>query len=227
MLGPKNIEEFLENYIKKDMVIALGTSKTAHKVIGELALKNVLNDLNVTIVPTSLDIANIASEYKIKVGNIEDNIDLIIEFASIVDPLYNYAKEGTQSLIRDKLIAYHAKEVIVFIEDFNIQKQILKFPVEISKYGHKKTLAALESFGKATLRKEKNGLVKTLGQNYLIDLELNKTFSYDDLEFKVKEIPGVLETGLFINLADKIYKVGKKEIEKIVDFTKVISKNAE
>jgi ribose 5-phosphate isomerase A len=217
MLSPKYIEQFLEHKIKPNYVISIGTSKTAYKVVKELALKDILNDLKIKLVPTTLEIGHLATEYNLKLANGNEKIDLVIEFANAVDPLFNYAKKDTQSLIRDKIIAYHAKEVIVFVEKSNVNQQIIEFPIEVAKFGIEKTLNALQSFGNAKIRLENEQPLKTINQNNIIDLKTNKIYSYDDLEYRIKEIPGVLETGLFINLADKIYSVENKKIEKVVD----------
>lgn len=217
MLSAKFIERFLESKIQKNQVIALGTNKTAFKVIRELALKDVIKDLNLKIVPTSVAIAELAHHYNLKLVDPCEKIDLAIDFASTVDPFFNYTKKDTESLIRDKLVMYHAKEVIVFVEKENITKRITNFPVEASKFGINQTLNALDTFGTATLRKEKNKPVKTIGQNYIIDLEVEKIYSHDDLDFRMNAIPGILETGLFVNLADKIYSVERKHIKKVAD----------
>ena len=124
MLNPKYIEQFLESKIKKNQHIAVGTSKTAFKVIRELALKEVIKDLNITIIPTSTDIAEMALEYNLKLAKDLRKIDLVIEFATKVDQFNNYTKSYSQSLIRDKVIAYHADEVFVFVNKKDITTKI-------------------------------------------------------------------------------------------------------
>jgi ribose 5-phosphate isomerase A len=210
MISEDYIEKFLEDKLEKNTILALGTSSTSHKVLKKLAVKNILQDYNIKLIPSSLDIAQLAKEYEIDLVEIK-NADLVIEFASNADIIYNYAKTKTQSLIRDKVIAYHAKEVIVFIEKENYNLRINEFPVEVDRFGIDKTLNALRVFGEAEIRhNEKGQKVKTLTQNYLIDMKVSKEYSYDDLEFKIKEIPGVLETGLFLGYADKIFSVDKR-----------------
>jgi len=217
MLSARFIEGFLEHKIKKNMTVALGTSKTAYKVIRELALKDVLKNLNVKVMPTSLDIAELCHHYGLKLANGNEKIDLVIEFASSVDHLYNYTKSDTQSLIRDQLIAYYAKELIVFVEKANIHAKITEIPVEVATFGLEKTLNALDVFGKAKVRMNGKKPFKTLGQNQIVDLKLDKVYDYQDLDLRIKEIPGVLETGLFVNMADRIFIVDKKKLSKFAE----------
>ena len=220
MISPEFIRNFLEKKLKKGQVISVGTSPTSYKIIKELAIQNVLNDLDITFVPTSTDLAHLGKEFNLKLGKVDENIDLLVEFAHEVDVLYNYTKKDTQSLIRDKLVAYYAKEVIVFAKKERITNKVANFPIEISRFGFKKTLLQLETMGHASLRIKDSMPIKTLEQNYIVDLELDKSYRFDDLEFNVKEIPGVLETGIFINIADRIYSVENKTVKTIADFMK-------
>jgi len=220
MLSTKYIEHFLEHKIKDNQTIALGTSDIAFKVIRELALKNALKSHCINVVPTSLEIAELCHHYNLKLADVNEKIDLAIEFASYVDNAHNFTKLSTHSLIRDKMIAYYAKELYVFVEASNVHNKLTEFPIEVSKFGLKRTMSALDLFGKARLRMEDGKPVKTLEQNYLIDLKTYDGYGYDDLEFKIKEIPGIIESGLFCGLADKVFVVDKKEISKRHDSTK-------
>ena len=62
----------------------------------------------------------------------------------------------------------------------------------------------LEKLGKATLREKKGKPFKTETGHYVIDVKVDEIYSLEDLEFQAKDIPGVLETGLFIGYADRI-----------------------
>lgn len=215
MLSHKYIETFLEKNIHPNSTIALGTDKTSYKLVRELALKNVLKDLNVLIFPASVDIATMAHEYNLKIASFSNQIDLFIDFASEYDSFYNYTKTSTQSLIRDKMLAYYAKEVIVFAQNDSKKDMIRDFPIEIARFGYLKTISFLDSFGEPSLRQNPYGLVRTLGQNYIVDFKLDSNYTYEDLDFKIKGVPGIIETGLFVNLADKIYSI-KKNSMKII-----------
>ena len=62
------------------------------------------------------------------------------------------------------------------------------------------------------IRKKGKEFVRTVGGHYLVDLDIHKRFSFDDLDYNIRRIPGVLETGFFIGLADKINVVHNSKI---------------
>ena len=71
-------------------------------------------------------------------------------------------------------------------------------------------LIQLQGLGEAELRMESGKKFKTESGNYLVDININEISSTEDLEFQAKDIPGVIETGLFIGYADRILSFGEK-----------------
>ena len=59
-------------------------------------------------------------------------------------------------------------------------------------------------FGNARLREDKDVKFKSETGQYIVDVDCDHIFSLEDLEYKTKEVPGVLETGLFLGYADKV-----------------------
>jgi len=214
------IQKFLKQTIKPKSTIALGTSATAINVLRELAIHNVINDLQVKIVPTSTDIAHIAHEFSIELSPLHHKIDLCIDFADFADSQFNYVKINTQSLIRDKMIAKYAKENYVFVYEELFNSEIPPIPLEVSRFGAHLIEKEMYSFGDAKIRTKFGQRVKTLETNYIIDLKLNtKIMDFDDLNFKLNTCPGILETGLFVSYADKLFTISntkiKEEISKL------------
>lgn len=215
MLDTKYIKEFIKQYIRPKYTIALGTSKTSYKVLKELAITNLIQELDVGIIPTSVDIAELAKEFEIKIMPLNKRIDLTIEFADYADKHYNYIKNNTQSLIRDKLISKYSKNCFIFVDKENFNNNIPSIPLEVSRFGINLIQKELYNFGELTQRTSPLGTkIKTLESNYILDLKLNtKYFDFEDFDFKLKQLPGVLETGLFFD-ADKLFTVTKKEIKQ-------------
>ena len=222
MLSTYFIQKFLKGIIKPNQTVAIGTGSTGIQVLRELAIHNVINDLDLKIIPTNTEMAHIAHEFEFRLSPIQHKIDLCIEFADYADSMFNYIKTDTQSLIRDKMIAHYAKKCYVFVyhEDFN-KSNMPAIPLEVSRFGTHLIEKELYSFGDAKIRTTKLGQrAKTLETNYIIDLKPNtKYFDFDDLDFKLKVTPGILETGLFASCADKLFTVNnttiKEELNKI------------
>ena len=217
MLSTYFIQKFLKQVIKPKSTIALGTSSISLQILKELAVHNIIKELDLKIVPTSTDIAHLAHEFHLHLSPINHKIDLCIDFADYADSYFNYIKTNTQSLIRDKMIARYAKENYVFVyqQDFNAEN-IPAIPLEVSRFGTHLIEKELYAFGEAKIRTTKLGQrYKTLETNYIIDLKLNtKILDFDDLDYKLNTTPGILETGLFVSYADKLFTVNKTIIKE-------------
>ncbi|MAG22041.1 MAG: hypothetical protein CL943_01895 [Candidatus Diapherotrites archaeon] len=221
------IDALVEKYIKPDSILAFGTSNDAEVFLKKIALK--LQDPehhleNVSIVPTSSHIATILSSVHIPIADINAReIDVAVEFVDLVDHHFNYIKRDSLSLVRDKMIAQSAAEMIAIVEEKNFVKRLAGvIPFEIAIFGWKRSLVQLEALGKAKLRMKGGQPYKTETNHYIIDVEVDEIYSLEDLEFESKNIPGVLEAGLFIGYADRILAHGKSglKVKSRMDYSK-------
>ena len=211
----KQAAEKAVQYIEEDMVVGLGTGSTvefALKKIGEM----VNNGLTIQGVPTSLKTKRLATELKIPLIELDDRteIDLTIDGADEVDSNLNLIKGGGGALTREKIIAYHSKKVIIIVDETKIVKGLgcdSSLPVEITRFAWSATKKSLEDLGcTAELRRIMNEAFITDNQNYIVDCEFGKITDPEALEKEINNLPGVLENGLFIGLADKVI-VGSKQ----------------
>jgi ribose 5-phosphate isomerase A len=202
-------------YIEDGMVIGLGTGSTvefAIKKIGEM----VKGGLKIEGIPTSLKTKKLATELKIPLLELDDRIeiDVTIDGADEVDSNLNLIKGGGGALTREKIIAYHSKKVIIIVDETKIVKGLgcdSFLPVEVTKFGWSATKKAIESLGcTGELRKIMDEAFITDNQNYIIDCDFGKIADPEALEKEINNIPGVLENGLFIGLADEVI-VGSKQ----------------
>jgi ribose 5-phosphate isomerase A len=194
--------------IEDGMIIGLGTGSTvkyALKKIGERVSKG----LDIKGIPTSNHTKKLATEYKIPLTKLNEyeEIDLTIDGADEIDSDLNLIKGGGGALTREKIIAYHSKKVLIIADDSKVVKSLgidFPLPVEVVKYAWKATKKSLEKFEcVCTLRKIFDDPFITDNGNYIIDCEFNRISEPDQLEQELNMIPGVVENGLFIGLADK------------------------
>jgi ribose 5-phosphate isomerase A len=202
-------------YIEDGMIIGLGTGSTvefAIKKIGEL----VHDGLHIKGIPTSLKTKRLATELQIPLTELDEHteIDVTIDGADEVDSNLNLIKGGGGALTREKIIAYHSKKVIIIVDETKIVKGLgcdSFLPVEVTKFGWQATKKALEAMGcTAELRKIMDEAFITDNQNYILDCDFGKIAEPEALEKEINNIPGVLENGLFIGLADEVI-VGSKQ----------------
>jgi ribose 5-phosphate isomerase A len=211
----KQAAEKAVQYVEDGMIIGLGTGSTvefAIKKIGEL----VEGGLKIKGIPTSLKTKRLATELKIPLIELDEHteIDVTIDGADEVDSNLNLIKGGGGALTREKIIAYHSKKVIIIVDETKIVKGLgcdSFLPVEITKFGWPATKKALEGLGcTGELRKIMDEAFITDNQNYIIDCDFGKITDPEALEKEINNIPGVLENGLFIGLADEVI-VGSKQ----------------
>jgi ribose 5-phosphate isomerase A len=211
----KQAAEKAVQYIEDGMVIGLGTGSTvefAIKKIGEM----VKEGLKIEGIPTSLKTKRLATELKIPLIELDDHteIDITFDGADEVDSNLNLIKGGGGALTREKIIAYHSKKVIIIVDETKIVKGLgcdSFLPVEVTKFGWSATKKVLEGLGcTAELRKIMDEAFITDNQNYIIDCDFGKITDPEALEKEINNIPGVLDNGLFIGLADQVI-VGSKQ----------------
>lgn len=208
-------EELVKKYVKEGQVIAFGSSEHGEKLAKKLALEIEEKGMKVQVVPTSLRIAEICHDMNVPTTTIDEHeIDIAVEFVDLVNGDFDFIKQESHSLVRDKMVAQSAAELIVVVGKEGFVKKLKgRIPFEVSVFGWKHTLVELEKFGKASARKENGQPVKTETNHYLIDVEVDEVFDLNDLEYEAKKIPGVLETGLFEGYADRVLLHSGKKIE--------------
>lgn len=223
-LHGETIEAFLAKYVSNNMVLSFGTGPESTSFVKKLAIKVEAEGLNVSVVPTNNRIAETVSDLGIKAVSINDReIDLAVEFVDLVDKDFNFIESKSGSFVRDKMIAQSAGELVVVTEKENYGARLFgKIPFEVCVFGWKRTLMQLEKLGKARLREKNKRPFKTETGHYVIDVNVDEVYSLEDLEFQAKDIPGVLETGLFIGYADRVLLHDSKKIQMLsrLDYSK-------
>jgi len=206
-------------FIKNGMIIGLGTGSTVYFLVNKLA-ELINNGLSVKCVSTSVQTTKLANSLGIKIFDFNeiDYIDLTIDGADEVDSNLNGIKGGGGALLFEKIVASNSKQIIWIVDSSKVVKTLGKFPlpVEIVPYGYKSLFKKFTDFGyKPILRKKDNGVYLTDSKNYIIDLRLEEIQNSIELEMKIKMLPGVVEVGLFNNIADVVI-IGKGESTQII-----------
>ena len=202
------------NQIKDGMVLGLGSGSTAALMIQGLGAKLSSGELkNIVGVTTSFQGEVLAAELKIPLLSLNavDRIDLAIDGADEVDPSFQLIKGGGACHVQEKLVAARAERFVVVVDSTKLVDRLnLEFllPVEVLPGAWRQVKQNLEGLGgHAELRmaQRKAGPVVTDQGNLVLDLKLNDGIADPTaLEQTINNIPGVLENGLFVNLADEV-----------------------
>jgi ribose 5-phosphate isomerase A len=206
-------------FIKNGMTLGLGTGSTVFFLVNKLA-ELVKSGLNLKCVSTSNQTTELAKGLGIKILGLNEvqKIDLTIDGADEVDENLNGIKGGGGALLFEKIVAANSHQVIWIVDSSKYVKNLGKFPlpVEVIPYGSKQLLNRFIDLGyNGSIRKSGNELYLTDSKNYIIDLYLGKIEDPIGLEMKIKMLPGVVEVGLFNNIADLVI-IGKSESTEII-----------
>lgn len=143
--------------------------------------------------------------------NAVDRIDLAIDGADEVDPGFQLIKGGGACHVQEKLVAVRAERFVVVVDASKLVQTLnLEFPlpVEVLPGAWRQVQAQLNSMGgEAQLRMavKKAGPVVTDQGNLVLDVKFAGGINEPaELELAINNLPGVLENGLFINLADQV-----------------------
>ena len=214
----KKIASYAADLVKPGMTVGIGSGTTVYWLIEELG-KKAEQGLEITIVPTSLQTAQLAGKAGIRLSDL-DNIDklpLTIDGADEVDPQGQLIKGGGGALLQEKIVAAASDELVIIADNSKLVPQLGKFPlpVEVVKFGYKQVEQKIISAGfckKIRLRKQDNKAFVTDHGHYILDCDCEKIPDAAALNMSLHLIPGVVETGLFINMASKAiigYEDGK------------------
>lgn len=206
-------------FIQDGMTLGLGTGSTVFFLVNKLA-ELVKDGLKIKCVSTSNQTSELAKSLGIKITefNEVDKIDLTIDGADEVDKNLNGIKGGGGALLFEKIVASASNQVIWIVDSSKFVKKLGKFPlpVEVIEFGSKQILKRFTELGyNPKVRKKDNGRYVTDSGNIIIDLYLNEIEDSIKLEREIKLIPGVVEVGLFNNIADKII-IGKENSTEVI-----------
>jgi ribose 5-phosphate isomerase A len=196
--------------VENGMVVGLGTGSTAAWFVKALGARG----LNITCVATSTATADLAISLGMKVGELGETkpIDLTVDGADEIGPGLSLIKGGGAALLREKLV-WEASHRCIVIADAAKSVQLLgryPLPIEVAAFGHKTTSLricdALSEFDIAMmprLRIKDGAPVRTDGGNLIYDAPCGRIEEPAALASALKSITGVVEHGLFLDLADQ------------------------
>ena len=205
----KNIGIYAVDFIKHEMEIGLGTGTTVYWLMQELG-KRIKQGLKVTVVPTSEQTAQLAKKAGIVMSDLNaiNRLALAIDGADEIDPQGQLIKGGGGALLREKIVAAASDKLIIIADNSKLVYQLGAFPlpVEVVPFGHKQAMRRIIQTAlckRINLRKKNDEIFITDHNHYILDCEFEKIDDASLLNNVLHQIPGVVETGLFINMTTK------------------------
>ena len=199
------------DHVRDGMKLGIGTGSTSEAFVEALA-ERVDAGLDIVGVATSERTAQLCMSLGITLASLDEmpRLDLAIDGADEIGPDLTLIKGGGGALLREKIVAHAADEMIVIADGSKLVDTLGAFPlpIEISAFGATATRMAIETVaerigltGEIVLRSGRDGPFRTDGHNYILDASFGRITDPVSLSEALRRIPGVVEHGLFIGLA--------------------------
>ena len=196
----------LAEKVKDGETIGFGSGTTSYLTAIAIGKKVKEEGLNITAIPTSKEIEEVCKKYGINIGNlVENKIDWSFDGADEVDPRNRMIKGMGAAMFKDKLNIVNSPITYILVDESKIVEKLgEKHPVPVEVFPSAlnyvaeelKKLGATETVFRGMTENE-NGILDTKFEN----------LEDDELEKKIKLIPGVIESGLFFGYNVEIMRV--------------------
>ncbi len=216
-------------YVEDGMLLGLGSGSTTASfvdLLGEKWQSGVLQSIRG--VPTSIATARRAQSLGIPLISLGEtnpggtpHLDLAVDGADEVDPQLNLIKGLGRALLREKVVEIHANQLVIIVDESKIVPQLgslAPLPVEIIQFEADTHVRWLGTLGcRAELWLEEDGAaVVTDNGNFLARcwFEGGIPDAYD-LAHRLAQRPGIVEHGLFLDMADRVIVAGEHGVRTI------------
>lgn len=211
-------------FVESGMIIGLGHGTTALyalRRIAELVSRHTLEDI--LAIPCSLQMEHEARTRGIPLTTFDEytRIDLTIDGADEVDPDLNLIKGGGGALLREKIVAQASAREIIVVDESKLTPSLgtlSPVPVEVLPFGFNVETRFIEQLGAAVkVRKTLEGSLFLTDQgNLILDCTFGPIPNPPHLAAMLSERAGIVEHGLFINIATDVIVAGSKGIRHLV-----------
>jgi ribose 5-phosphate isomerase A len=196
--------------VADNSIVGLGTGKAATEFVRALG-ERVRQGMRVRGIPTSEATAKVAREYGIPLLQLDavESIDITVDGADEVDPNLDLIKGYGGALVREKIVAAASKQEIILVGSEKLvpvlgSRGIL--PVEVIPFSVSLCQRRLRLLGcQPKLRGGDGGAFISDGGNYILDCGIDPIANPQQLEAAICAIPGVVGSGLFLGMADRVF----------------------
>ncbi|KAJ3613153.1 hypothetical protein NHX12_019405 [Muraenolepis orangiensis] len=206
----------VDNHVQNNHVVGVGSGSTIVYAVDRLAQRVRQEKLNIVCVPTSFQARQLVLQHGLNLSDLDRHpeLDVAIDGADEVDAGLTLIKGGGGCLTQEKIVAGCAKKFIVIADyrkdSVSLGEQWKKgVPVEVVPMAYVPVSRRIERCfgGEAVLRMavSKAGPVVTDNGNFLLDWKFESPHNWAEVHKDIKMIPGVVETGLFVGMAERAY----------------------
>lgn len=218
--GKKLAAEAAVELIENGMWVGLGTGSTVYYAIEAIG-RRIAEGLKIQCVCTSRETEKLAGEHGIPFVDINraETLDIAIDGADEVDDHFNLIKGGGGALFREKMVASLARRFVIVVDASKRVQTLGKFklPIEVAAFGHEHTARRIAALGCKTYLRHKDSVVyQTDNHNYIYDCDFGAIQQPAALHEQLKSLLGVVETGLFCNMANDVFWSDGEQVGHLV-----------
>lgn len=207
-------------FLRDGMVIGLGTGSTAAYLLRFLA-ERVREGWKVRCIPTSTGTRDLAASLNIPLTTLDEvqQIDVTVDGADEFDPALNLIKGGGGALLREKVVASASRQVVIMADSSKQVAVLGKFPLPVEVIPFAQALVAkrigeLGATVKVRLRADGSVFVSDEG-HHILDCGFGEIRGPEALARKLSDMPGVVEHGLFVGMADVVLLAKGSEVQEL------------
>ncbi len=205
----------VERLVEPGMKLGLGSGSTSHWMVRALG-ERVRGGLDVVGVASSTGTAALAREVGLKVIELDEagELDLTLDGADEIDHRFRMIKGGGACLLWEKIVAVASKRMVALVDETKVVETLGAFPlpIEVVRFGWQATRRQIHqvlaehahSEPQITLRGGEADPLLTDSGHFLLDCRLGAIPDPPALEAALNQIPGVVENGLFSDIADSM-----------------------
>lgn len=213
--GKKAAAERALELVEPGMRLGLGTGSTAEIFVRLLGARAKREKMDLVCAPTSLRTGELAESLGLRLATLNEIgwLDLTVDGADEIDPELRLIKGGGGALLVEKIVAAASDQMVVVADSSKKVKQLGAFPlpIEVVKFGWETTAALIEQtfeeFGcggvQGTQRMARGAPFLTDEGHYILDYPLGSIPDPEELAVFLPTIPGVVDSGLFIDYATR------------------------
>lgn len=196
-------------YVHDGQVVGLGSGSTATiaiRLLGEC----VRGGLKIRGIPTSIASRDLGGQLGIPLVTFDEvqEIDVTIDGADEFDPALNLIKGGGGAMLREKIVAFASRQLVI-VTDSSKQVPVLgKFPLPVEVIGFAEALVAkkISDLGAKVVRRlDSSGRPYITDENHhILDCHFGRIADPATLARTLSEMPGIVEHGLFVGMASAV-----------------------
>jgi ribose 5-phosphate isomerase A len=208
--------------VQSGMRLGLGSGSTVNLIVAALAQRMAqgeVDDIQVVVASRWTEAA--AYESKLSITRLDDvtQLDLAIDGADEIDRQRNMIKGGGGALLRERIVLAAATQRLIVVDDSKLVHTLGEqwaVPVEIVQFGWRVAEAALRRLGtEPQLRTENDEPFITDEGNFILDCHFGLIQEPQSLSQMLYAVPGVMDHGLFLGLADCVIVGGNEDVQEL------------